>query len=528
MGFIIFYGYYYYFFLLFVTLQSFTTFANYNNNNNVNIYNDNNKIIGPNYGISFLNRSNFHGFVFGSASSAYQYEGAAREDGKGPSIWDTYTHKFPEMIADGKNGDVADDSYHRYKEDVKIMKKMGLDAYRFSISWSRILPYGKVSKGVNRKGVEYYHNLIDELLKNGIQPFITLFHWDLPQSLQDEYGGFLSPLIVDDFRDYADLCFREYGEKVKHWMTLNEPWSYSTSSFAVGIYSSNQCPKSKPEVCKVDSGTHPYLAAHYQLLAHAAAVQLYRLKYQKSQKGVIGIVLNTNWILPYSHTRHDRNSAFRALDFMFGWYMDPVTFGDYPPSMRSLVQGRLPKFTPEQSTLLKGSYDFLGLNYYTSSYAAYTPSFKNVIPPTYTTDSLANLTSERGGIPIGPKAASDWLYVYPSGIHNLLVYIKRKYNDPIIYITENGIDESNDPGLPLEKALADSMRIDYYHSHLAFIQHAVKDGVKLRGYFAWSLLDNFEWASGFTVRFGLYFVNYTDGQRYPKQSSKWFRNFLHA
>ncbi|XP_074268622.1 beta-glucosidase 12-like [Silene latifolia] len=514
--------------LIFFTLQIFTASAIYSNiNNTVKISNGNNDTIGPDYGISFLNRSSFPDFIFGSASSAYQFEGGASEDGKGANIWDTYTHKFPGNIADGNNGDVADDSYHRYKDDVKILKEMGLDAYRFSISWSRILPYGKVSKGVNNKGIMYYHNLIDELLANGIQPFITLFHWDLPQPLQDEYGGFLSPLIVDDFKDYADLCFREYGDKVKHWMTLNEPWSYSTGNLRVAVFSSSQCSMSKPDACKVDYGTQPYLTGHYQLLSHAAAVQVYRHNYQESQKGVIGIVLNSNWFIPYSQAKHNRNSALRALDFMFGWYMDPVTHGDYPHTMRSLVGSRLPKFTRNQSALLKGSYDFLGVNYYTSTYAAYAPNNKNV-PPSYKTDSLVNLTFVREGIPIGPRAASDWLYVYPRGIHDLLLYIKAKYNNPSIYITENGIDEFNVPGLPVEEALVDSTRIDYYHSHLSFIQHAIKDGVNMKGYFAWSLLDNFEWNSGYTVRFGIYYVDYRDGQRYPKSSAKWFKNFLNT
>lgn len=224
----------------------------------------------------------------------------------------------------------------------------------------------------------------------------------------------------------------------------------------------------------------------------------------------------------------DRRSALRALDFMFGWYMDPITYGDYPHSMRSLVRSRLPKFSREESNMLKGSFDFLGLNHYTSSYAADAPSFKNRLP-NYNTDYLTNITSERNGIPIGPKAASDWLYIYPRGIYDLLLFIKKKYSDPIIYITENGCDEANDGKLSLEEALSDNMRIDYYHSYLAFVQRAVsRDAVKLRGYFAWSLMDNFEWGSGYTVRFGINYVDYKNGlKRHPKHSAIWFKNFLH-
>ncbi|GAB4856084.1 Beta-glucosidase 12, variant 2 [Ancistrocladus abbreviatus] len=350
-------------------------------------------VIGPNYGIGALNRSSFPvGFIFGTASSAYQYEGAAKEDGRGPSIWDTYTHKYPEKIADRSNGDVAINEYHHYKEDVGIMKEMGLDAYRFSISWSRLLPYGKLNKGVNQRGINYYHNLINELLVNDIQPFTTLFHWDLPQSLEDVYGGFLSSHIVDDFRDYADLCFKEYGDKVRHWITLNEPWIYSSGGYAMGLLAPGRCSESQKLNCTGgDAATEPYIVGHNQLLAHAAAVDLYRQKYQACQKGKIGITLVSDWIVPYSQARHDRNAASRALDFMFSWFMDPITFGDYPDSMRSLVGARLPKFTKEQAMLLKGSYDFLGLNYYTASYAAYAPSFR-IAKPLYTTDSIANLT----------------------------------------------------------------------------------------------------------------------------------------
>ncbi|KAF7824014.1 beta-glucosidase 12-like [Senna tora] len=338
------------------------------------------------------------------------------------------------------------------------MKSMNMDAYRFSISWSRILPR--------------------------VQPFVTLFHWDLPQALQDEYDGFFNSSIINDFEDYAELCFKKFGDRVKHWITLNEPWSYS-----LGIYTS----------------TKPYLASHYQLLTHAAVVKLYKTKYQVSQGGLIGIALNSNW------------------------FMEPLTKGEYPKSMQSLVGSRLPKFSKQQSKLLmNASFDFIGINYYTSNFAAHAPHLRNPSSePTYSTDPLVNLTTERNGIPIGPRAASDWLYVYPRGIHQLLLYIKRKYNNPLIYITENGIDEINDPTLSLKEALMDAYRIDYYYRHLYYLQLAIKDDVNVKGYFAWSLLDNFEWGSGYTVRFGINFVDYKNGlKRHQKLSAHWFRNFL--
>ncbi|QHO55194.1 beta-glucosidase 13 isoform X2 [Arachis hypogaea] len=415
--------------------------------------------------LASLNRSSFPaGFIFGTASASYQYEGAANEGGKGPSTWDTLTHKHPEKIQDRSNGDVAVDQYHRYKEDVGIMKYMNTDAYRFSISWSRILPKGKISSGINQEGIKYYNNLINELLANGLQPFVTLFHWDLPQALQDEYSGFYSPNIIKDFQDYSELCFKEFGDRVKHWITLNEPWSY-----CYGL-------------------DKPYLAAHYQLLAHAAAVQIYKAKYQVSQKGLIGITLNSNWFLPYTNNNLDILAAQRALDFMFGWFMEPITRGKYPRSMQQYVGSRLPSFSKEQSK---------------------------------------QLIAERNGIPIGPRAASTWLYVYPKGIREILLYTKKTYNNPLIYITENGIDEFNDPTLSLEEALMDTFRIDYYYRHLYYVSTAIKDGANIKGYFAWSLLDNFEWGNGYTVRFGINFVDYKDNlKRHQKLSAHWFRNFL--
>ncbi|KAL6341213.1 hypothetical protein AAG906_032330 [Vitis piasezkii] len=467
----------------------------------------------PNYGTALLNRSSFpEGFIFGTASASYQYEGAAYEDGRGPSIWDTYTHKYPGYlislqnqpymmssllfflkIKDGSNGSI---------EDVGIMKGMNLDAYRFSISWSRILPNGKLSGGVNKKGIDYYNNLINELLANGIQPFVTIFHWDLPQALEDEYGGFLSPHSVDDFRDYAELCFKEFGDRVKHWITLNEPWSYTMGGYVQGIFPTARCSAWQGLNCTGgDSGTEPYLVSHHLLLAHAAAVHVYKQKYQAYQKGKIGITLVAPWFVPFSNATHHQNAAKRALDFMFGWFMDPLTNGDYPHSMRSLVGSRLPKFSKEQAMMVKGSYDFLGLNYYTANYAAYAPTLL------------------------------DWLYIYPSGIEKFCCTQRRSImlhlftlRRMVINLMNFGIDEVNNSTLSLKEALVDNLRIYYYYHHLS---HLEEDGVNVKGYFAWSLLDNFEWNSGYTVRFGINFVDYKDGlKRYPKLSATWFKNFL--
>ncbi|GKU94138.1 hypothetical protein SLEP1_g7666 [Rubroshorea leprosula] len=334
-------------------------------------------------------------------------------------------------------------------------------------------------------------------------------------------------MIIDDFRDYADVCFETFGDRVKHWITLNEPGGFSIGGYAMGVAAPGRCSSwLKMDCSGGDSATEPYVVSHHQLLAHAAAVNLYKQKYQAIQKGVIGITLVSPWFVPLSNATRDKNAAKRQLDFNMGWFLDPITRGEYPHSMQSLVGNRLPKFSKAQSEMIRGSFDFLGLNYYTAFYAAYAPT-PNAARPSYMTDSRTNISDERNGIPIGPKGASPWLNVFPKGIRNLLLYIQDKYNDPLIYITENGIDQMNNATLSLKESLIDYMRIHYYHKHLSFLQSAIQDGVKVKGYFAWSLLDNFEWSSGYTKRFGINFVDYKDGlKRYPKRSANWFKNFL--
>ncbi|XP_052726628.1 cyanogenic beta-glucosidase-like isoform X2 [Vigna angularis] len=478
-----------------------------------------------------LNRTSFpEGFVFGTASAAYQYEGAAFDYGRKPSVWDNFTHKYPEKINDRSNGDVAVDEYHRYKEDIQIMKDMNLDAYRFSISWSRILPNGKVGEneeGVNQEGIAYYNRLIDHLKDNDIEPYVTLFHWDFPQALEEEYGGFLNPRVVDDFRNYANICFKYFGNRVKHWITLNEPWAYSREGYSVGMFAPGRCSETVDSTCLGgDSGTEPYIVTHHLLLAHAAAVDLYKKQYKDDQKGEIGITLISRWFEPYSNTEADKKAAERALDFLFGWYMQPLTSGKYPESMRSLVGRRLPEFTAEESRLLAGSFDFLGLNYYTTNYAADQPSSN--LNPSYETDANVNYLTERNGIPVGTPTASNWLFVCPKGFKDLLLYVKEKYNNPLIYITENGRgNDVNDEGQTREEALLDIYRIDYYYRHLYYLRSAMSEEVNVKGYFAWSLLDNFEWKNGYLVGFGLNYVDRNDDlKRYAKLSARWFKSFL--
>lgn len=494
-----------------------------------------------------LKRQDFpNGFLFGASASAFQYEGAADIDGRGPSIWDTFLiDRHPEIVQAGGLEAIA--HYRNYKDDVRVMKEMGLDSYRFSISWSRILPSGRRANGagVNEKGIQFYNGLINELLANGIKPMVTIFHWDVPQPLEDEYQGFLDKKIVVDFVDYVDLCFSRFGDRVKHWITFNEPWSFSVGGYATGTLapgrgdSSNaridiafQFPSSKATSKQAadfagapkrgNASTEPYIVSHHQLLAHAAAVKLYREKYQRRQKGKIGITLVSNWAVPYHNTKEDRDAAQRAIDFMFGWFMDPISNGDYPSSMRSLVGHRLPKFSKVESELLKGSFDFLGFNYYTANYVLNEPG------PPYTLDSRAKCTPYRDGKPIGERAASDWLYVYPKGILEHLDYIRQKYNNPLIYITENGRDEFNEKNLSFWLAFFDPKRISYHYRHLRFLKKAIDKGANVKGYYVWSLMDNLEWSSGFKSRFGMNFIDYANGlKRYPKLSAGWFKFFLH-
>ncbi|CAN1268168.1 Beta-glucosidase 12 [Linum perenne] len=466
------------------------------------------------------------GFIFGTATSSYQIEGAPNIYGKGPSVWDRFTHQFPDRIEGEGNGDVAIDHYHRFMEDIQRMKYMNVDAYRFSISWPRVIPHGRRSDGINREGIDFYHKLLDALIENGIDPYVTIWHWDTPQALEAEYGGFLSRDIVKDYVDYCDLLFEEYGSKVKKWITLNEPMGTTGKAYDEGVFAPGHCSPWVNRACRVgDSGIEPYIVAHNLLLAHSGAYHLYKSKYQQHLTAEIGVTYVTHWFVPYSNATKDVDAAQRALDWMYGWFMDPITFGDYPRTMVDLLGSRLPKFTEEESRLLRKSYDFLGLNYYTAYYVKHNDDFDQ-FHLRYATDSHGITTGEKDGVPIGPHLGSYWQYLYPEGLRVLLEYTKETYMDPVIYITENGLSEKDNATQTLAEALRDDSRIDFYNSHLTSVLTAMKEKqVNVKGYFAWSYADNFEWNEGYTVRFGLNYVNYTDLSRHPKHSACWFTNF---
>ncbi|KAF8053817.1 hypothetical protein N665_1372s0005 [Sinapis alba] len=479
-----------------------------------------------------LDRHSFpNGFVFGTAASAYQYEGATDEGGKSPAIWDHFSRTYPERTK-MHNADVAIDFYHRYKDDIKLMKELNMDAFRFSISWARLIPSGKLKDGVNKEGVQFYKDLIDELLANDIQPSMTLYHWDHPQSLEEEYGGFLSHNIVEDFRDFARTCFQEFGDKVKMWTTINEPYIMTIAGYDQGNKAAGRCSKWVNEKCHAgDSSTEPYIVSHNVLLAHAAAVDEFRKCKQISHDhSQIGIVLSPRWFEPYhSDSTDDKEAAERALAYEIEWHLDPVIHGDYPEIVKRYAGDKLPSFTEEESNMLRNSSDFVGVNYYTARFATHIPEI-DPAKPRFKTDHHVQwkLTNHSGHI-IGPGDIERGLILsHPEGLRKVLNYIKDRYNNIPVYIKENGINDNDDGTKPREEILKDTIRIEYHETHIQQLHKAiVEDGCDVRGYYAWSMMDNFEWEHGYTARFGLYYIDFINGlKRYPKDSAKWFKRFL--
>ncbi|XP_015966955.1 beta-glucosidase 44 [Arachis duranensis] len=461
------------------------------------------------------------GFVFGTATSAYQVEGMADKDGRGPSIWDVFITK-PGIVAGNGTAEVSADQYHRYKEDVDLMQKLNFDAYRFSISWSRIFPNG--TGEVNWKGVDYYNRLINSLLEKGITPYANLYHYDLPQALELRYNGLLSHQVVNDFADYAEFCFKTFGDRVKNWMTFNEPRVVAALGYDNGFFAPGRCSKEYGNCTVGNSGTEPYIVAHNLILAHATAVQRYRTKYQETQKGRIGILLDFVWYEPLTRSKADNYAAQRARDFHVGWFIHPIVYGEYPKTMQNIVGNRLPKFSVEEVKIVKGSMDFVGINQYTTYYMAAPHLSKPPKVPGYQQDWNVAFVYAKNGKPIGPKAYSYWLYNVPWGLYKALIYIKERYGNPTVILSENGMDDPGSWTLP--KGLHDTTRINFYKDYLTQLKKAVDDGANVVGYFAWSLLDNFEWRLGYTSRFGIVYVDFKTLKRYPKMSAYWFKQLL--
>lgn len=429
-------------------------------------------------------------FVWGVATSSYQIEGATDEDGRGPSIWDTFS-RTPGAVAKGATGDVACDHYHRWPEDLDMLVEMGVDAYRFSVAWPRVLPDGRGR--VEPRGLDFYERLVDGLLERGIAPFATLYHWDLPQALQD-VGGWTSREVVGAFGEYADAVVGRLGDRVRSYATLNEPWCSAHLGYGLGEHA--------PGLADPAAALN---AAHHLLLAHGRAMPILRSGAPTAEHG---IVLNLNPAYPASDSEADRAAARRFDGFFNRWFLEPLLRGRYPQDAWTEVGDAAPPVEDGDMEAIRAPLDWLGVNYYTRAICA---------------DAGPDAPWPRSrGVPVdAPVTAMGW-EVFPEGLRALLTRLERDYPElPPLYVTENGaaVEERVDGG-----TVDDPERIRYLEGHVDAVAAAVADGVDVRGYFAWSLMDNFEWAHGYDKRFGLVHVDYATQQRTLKASAHWYRD----
>jgi len=434
-----------------------------------------------------------NGFIWGVATSAYQIEGAWNEDGKGPSIWDTFTHT-PGKIVNNEIADVSVDHYHRYKEDVGLMKELGLDAYRFSVAWSRIIPDG--TGPINPAGLDFYDNLVDELLKKEIEPYVCLFHYDLPQALQDK-GGWPNRDTALAFAEYARVVAERLSDRVKVWFTHNEPWVTA----AAGYFDGSHAPGVKDPVAT-------FKAMHHLLLSHGLAAGAIRAAARQAVK--IGITLNLNPVHPATGSKKDHDAALRMDAILNRAMLDPLLKGTTPLqefAVGRLLSGSLIK--PGDLEVIR-TLDLLGVNYYTRTVVKNDPKFPVV--------AAVQVQPE------GNEYSGMW-EIYPQGIHELLLRIWKDYSPTCeIMVTENGVPVPD--GLDFDGRVRDERRIRYLKNHLFQVHRAIEDGVPVRGYFHWSLMDNFEWALGYGPRFGLIYVDYATLQRSVKDSGRWFAKVI--
>ncbi len=434
-------------------------------------------------------------FVWGAATSAYQIEGGVNEGGRGESIWDRYC-AIPGNVQRNETGEVACDHFHRHKEDVAQMKRLGIRAYRFSIAWPRILPEGHGR--VNEEGIAFYSSLVDELLAAGIEPYVTLYHWDLPQALQ-EIGGWANPVVADYFSEYSQIVFDRLGDRVKYWITLNEPYC---AAF-LGNYEGRMAP-----------GLHDFStavrAAYHLYVAHGLAVKDFR---EKKRAGEIGIALNLMGRLPFSESGADLAAAKRADGYLNRWFLDPIIKGTYPEDMIALYRSKgvvLPEFKEEDLALMSQDLDFIALNYYNDFYVKEDPGqwplgFRIENPP------FAQVTDR------------NWP-ITEDGFTNMLLRMKQEYGIERILVSENGASFHDVVGA--DGHVHDGARCDYLKRHVAAMHRAMEAGVPVLGYFVWSFYDNFEWANGYDSRFGIVYIDFATQKRIVKDSGYWYAKLI--
>ncbi len=427
------------------------------------------------------------GFLWGTATAAHQIEGSPLADGAGPSIWTRFAHT-PGMTANGDTGDVACDHYRRWRDDVALMRALGMRAYRFSVSWSRVLPDG--TGRVNPKGLDFYSRLVDALLENGIEPLLTLYHWDLPAALDDR-GGWLNRDSADWFAEYGRVLYRALDGRVKKWVTINEPWVVSDGGYLHGALAPGH--RSKYEAP---------IASHNLMRAHGAAVQAYRVEGAHQ----IGLVVNIEPKYPASDSAGDAAALRRAHAYMNEQYLHPALLGRYPPELKEIFGDAWPHWPAEDFALTRQPLDFVGINYSTRSVTRAARS--------YPLDAEA--VKQDGAL----YTETGW-EVFPQGLTDTLLWFKRTYGDLPVYITENGAAFA-DPAHAQDGAVHDPLRVDYLRNHLLAVQAAIAAGVDVRGYMAWSLLDNMEWSLGYSKRFGIVHVDYDTQLRTPKDSARFY------
>jgi beta-glucosidase len=434
------------------------------------------------------------GFTWGAATSAYQIEGAWNEDGRGISIWDTFAHQ-PGKTYQGHHGDTAADHYHRWSEDIGLMSELGLNAYRFSISWPRLIPAG--SGPVNQAGMDFYDRLIDNLLEKGIQPFPTLYHWDLPQALQDR-GGWPNRDTVHHFADYAKIAAARFSDRVSHWITHNEPLVAAFNGHVMGEHA--------PGLQDPAAGAH---SVHHLLLSHGLGVQALRAYSRTEIKA--GITLNLSVMHPASDTQRDLEAARRFDGIGNRLFLDPLLRGSYPGDVWEMMGMLFPPLEESDLKTIAEPLDFLGVNYYTRSVVSYNADFP--------------LVQASPVLPDGSEYSLMW-EIYPPGLYELLLRLKNEYGQKELYITENGAPFAD--GIDFDGRIRDYRRIRYLRDHLHQVHRAFEEGVGIRGYFAWSLLDNFEWALGYQMPFGLVHVDFDTQHRTVKESGRWYSQVTRA